>query len=213
MKNIPLFTTEAGVASLILEQVSFNKTAYVRVQSTLDADNLLQECIAFCRAVGAEQIYAAGDLGDRYGKAVSLIRMRRLRTGIEDNAGLLIPVNADNITKFQEIYNEAMRNIPGASGMNASKASEMLKEGNGYFVYYKEELVGIGVAAGEWIHTVIAQKKGMGQFVMQALNRVLVGDWIRVEVIESNIPAMRLYQRMGFTEYETVSNWKKIFQM
>ena len=211
MKNIPFFTTDAGVASLILEEISFNKTAYIRIQSSLDAEKLLQECITFCQAVGAEQIYAAGNLSKQYGRAVSLVRMARLREGIEENDGILIPVSANNLTQFREIYNEAMYSIPNASGITGPRANEILKDGSGYFVYRGEELVGIGVAAGEWVDAIVALKKGMGKFVMQALNQVLVGEMIRVEVIESNIPAIRLYQQMGFTQYEIVSSWYKIF--
>ena len=35
MRNIPVFTTEFGVASLILKEIPYKGTAYVRLQSSL----------------------------------------------------------------------------------------------------------------------------------------------------------------------------------
>lgn len=63
MKDIPMFTTEYGIASLILAEIPYQQTAYIRIQSCLpgEIDNLLSECRGFCRACGAEKIFATGD--------------------------------------------------------------------------------------------------------------------------------------------------------
>jgi len=58
MRNIPIFDTPYGVASLVLKEIPYSSKAYITVQSCLDLDQLLEECVSFCRAVGAEEIYA-----------------------------------------------------------------------------------------------------------------------------------------------------------
>ena len=60
MKDIPVFTTQNGVASLILQEIPTQGCAYIRLQATLSPEQLLAECISFCRMVGATRIYVAG---------------------------------------------------------------------------------------------------------------------------------------------------------
>ena len=212
MKNIPLFTTQSGIASLILEQIPFNKTAYIRIQSSMDLEIFLQECVVFCRAVGAEKIYAAGEgLTEKDGPCASVIRMVRERTGIPEGTLNLIPLNREHLEIFRSIYNRTMCKIPNASGMSVQDIEGIYEDGSGYLVYQFEEMVGIGIANGEWIHTIISLKKGMGEAIMRTLISALAGVWVRVELIDSNLPAKTLYERMGFSVYETVSKWHRIF--
>ena len=51
MRDLPMFTTEFGVASLILKEIPYREEAYILVQSTQEPEKLLRECIDFCRAV------------------------------------------------------------------------------------------------------------------------------------------------------------------
>jgi len=211
MKNIPFFTTEVGIASITLEEIAFNKTAYVRIQSSTDPQLLLQQCTDFCRAVGAEHVYVAGEwISQNLPYLGSVIRMSRLREGLPVVSANTVPVNADSLEAFRKIYNDAMYNIPNAAGMSLEKAKGVLADGTGYFVYQNDNLIGIGIAAGEWIHAIVSVKRGMGEVVLLALNRILTGSVIRVELIDCNLPAIQLYDRLGFDIYETVSSWYKI---
>jgi histidinol-phosphate/aromatic aminotransferase/cobyric acid decarboxylase-like protein len=60
MKDLPMFTTQNGVASLTLREIPYQQTAYIKLQATRQPKELLEECVGFCRAVGAEKIYASG---------------------------------------------------------------------------------------------------------------------------------------------------------
>ena len=60
MRDFPMFTTEYGVASLVLREVPYRQEAYVIIQSALQPEELLRECISFCRMVGAEKVFARG---------------------------------------------------------------------------------------------------------------------------------------------------------
>ena len=53
MKDIPVFTTENGAASLILGEIPYRGQAYIRIQDSLEPESLLKECVSFCRMCGA----------------------------------------------------------------------------------------------------------------------------------------------------------------
>ena len=82
MKDFPVFTTENGVASLVLREVPYKGIAFVTLQDTQLPMKLLADCVEFCRAVGAQKVYATGNnvLCD-LPQAVSVIQMR-IRCGI-----------------------------------------------------------------------------------------------------------------------------------
>ena len=65
VKDFPMFTTEFGVASLILKEIPYRSEAYIIIQDTQQPEQLLQECISFCRMCGAEKIYARHTLISR----------------------------------------------------------------------------------------------------------------------------------------------------
>ena len=60
MKNIPMFTTENGVASLILQEIPYRREAYVHIRSTAAPEAFFRECVDFCKMAGAEKIYLTG---------------------------------------------------------------------------------------------------------------------------------------------------------
>lgn len=211
MKNIPLFTTEFGVASLVLDQISFNHTAYIRIQSSSEPNSLLKECLDFCKAVGAESVYATGiEITDNCISKVSVIRMKREREGLPTSTLSAVTVDEKNGELFRSIYNEKMRDISHASAMTQDNLQTVVKQKNGYFLYRNQELQGIGIADDAWIQTIIALKKGAGESILLALNQMLVGSAVNVELVDTNIRAKRLYERMGFKVYDTVSTWYKI---
>lgn len=212
MKNIPLFTTENGVASLILEQIPFNKKAYIRIQSSAEPESLLQDCLKFCVAAGAEDIYSTGNfVPNVYDCAASIIRMVRKRCGLPKTDATLAVVNSKNISVFRTIYNEKMSAVPNASIMTIANETKLLADKNGYFVYWEDQLIGIGIADNDWIRAIVSLKRGCGETVLLALNQILEGDDVNVELIDSNLPALHLYQRLDFKPIETISTWYKIF--
>ena len=61
MKDFPVFTTEYGVASLVLKEIPYRGESYIHIRDSQEPEKLLEECVSFCRVCGAEKIYAAGD--------------------------------------------------------------------------------------------------------------------------------------------------------
>ena len=80
MKDIPVFTTEYGAASLFLREIPYRGRAHIKIQSSLEPDKLLEECIGFCRACGAEWIDAAGhEFLKKYPRLATLLILQRER--------------------------------------------------------------------------------------------------------------------------------------
>ncbi len=211
MKNFPVFTTPSGIASLTLEEVPYSQQAYIRLQSCMDPMGLLEECKAFCLAVGATGVFATGhDILDSYPVYTDLLKMTAPRNSIADTDACLFPIQEKTMEQWRQIYNKKMKHVPLHAYMTLDKAKEILRQGSGYFVHQSGELLGIGVVCGSCIEAIASVKPGAGSIVLQALCHAVDSDQVCVEVASKNLPAMALYQRLGFIPVEQIARWYKI---
>ena len=211
MRDIPMFTTENGVASLILREIPYRGEAYIRVQDTVCPKELLEECVSFCRIAGAEKIYATGhDHLQNYPLHTKVLRMMRTIDGLPETDTLTMPVMEQTLERWREIYNDAMKPVDNASYMDTRQAKKLLQEGNGYFVHRNGELLGIGIASDDTIHAVVSVKPGAGQDVLSALTHALFSENIILEVASTNTRAIRLYERLGFIKTAELSAWYQV---
>lgn len=208
MRDIPMFTTEYGVASLFLKEIPYRGRAHIKIQSSLEPDKLLEECISFCCACGAEWIDAAGHAYlEKYPLITSLSLMTRPMEGLANMDACLFPMTEETMQKWLDIYNERMANVPNAAFVDSKDGKELLQKGSAYFVHRDGELLGIGVAAGDFIDTVIAVKPGAGETVVRALASILTEDTVRLMVADVNSRAVKLYERLGFVRVKELSRW------
>ena len=209
--NSKVFTTENGVASLFLREIPYRKRAHIKLQATQDPQALLEECICFCRMCGAEWIDAAGHeyLG-KYPLITALVIMSRERESLSKTDACLFPVTEETVDRWREIYNERMAEVPNCAWMDSAHGREMLKAGDGYFVHRDGQLLGIGRASGGMLDTVISVQPGMGQTVVLALASLLDTQSVKLLVASANTPAVRLYERMGFTAVREVARWYRV---
>ena len=207
MRDIPIFTGEHGVASLTLSQIPYKQEAYIRIQSSAEPDLLLQECVSFCKAVGAECIYFTGYDDHNYPCYTELFEMSVLRENLPDTDAALIPVQQDTVKKWTEIYNQRMAQVPTAAYMREQDGRRLLAAGNGYFVHRNGELLGIGIASGETIAAIASAVPGAGRDVLLALNHALSGERAVVEVASENKAACKLYDSLGFLPVRTITKW------
>lgn len=211
MKDIPLFTTQYGVASLTLKEIPYSARAYIRIQDSLQPDMLIAECREFCCALGAKEVYATGNKYlERFDRHCKILRMRCSVDTIEDTDAALFPVTEKSLEEFREIYNKAMQDVPNASYMTATDSQQLLSKGSGYFIHRDHKLLGVGVAKGERIDAIVSLVPGAGACVVQALCHALAGPFVELEVAEENIPAMRLYQKLNFIPVSEVAVWYRI---
>lgn len=211
MKDMPVFATENGVASLTLREIPYTARAYIHIRSSLEPVFLLNECVDFCRAVGAQEIFAAGDgVVESYPFHTTVLCMTCRKEALGDTEAALWPVQDDTISQWKEIYNQKAVKVPNAAWMTDADCREMLRSGNGYFVHRDGCLLGIGRASGDEIRWVAACVPGAGADVVRALAHTITADTVTLEVASANKKAMRLYADLGFLPAAELSRWHRI---
>lgn len=214
MKNIPLFSTEYGTASLILREIPYKRTAYVASVSALPGrlPELAQACGEFCRAAGAERVYLSlpegGDCPWPLHTEILTMTCQRERLLPEDAA--VFPVLPEHAHEYRERYNRAMAEVDNAATMVRADEETLISEGGGYFVHRDGQLLGLGQIVDGELRTVVSQRKGGGEAVVRALASLAREDTIRLQVASTNLRAIRLYTRLGFVTTGVKSRWYQI---
>ncbi len=208
MRNIPLFTTEYGVANLLLKNVPYTDAAYIQLLSARDYMKLLQECCNFCKMVGAKMIYVSGnECLKELPLYTQILSMSRRISGIPVSDCILVSVNKETSESWRELYNSRMRGVPAADHMLKSDMAIHLSKADCYYVYCDDQLLGIGIASGERVDAVIGLQPHVGQKVLTALCGALSGDTVYLKVASENLPAVILYEKMGFKIDSITEEW------
>ena len=212
MKDIPMFTTDYGVSSLILKEIPYKELAFILVQDVQEGQLKphLEECIAFCRMAGAEKILAKGheELQD-YPLESTVVEMTLLLEQQEPEANLW-PVTEETVTKWREIYNGAMGQFPNHATLTFHDEKRIVQSGGAYFVHRDGKLLGIGWMDGQELMALVSTVAGMGETVARTLFTTVSSDRITLEVVSDNLRAVRLYERMGFIKTREVSRWYRL---
>lgn len=208
MRDFPMFTTENGVGSITLKEVPYKGIAYIKIQSSLQPEAFLQECIDFCKMAGAEKIYASGhEMLEKYPLYNAIWQMSTLRESLPDTDAAPFPVTEKTAERWRDIYNEKMLPIANSSTMTRVDMEDLIKQGGAYFVHRGEKLLGIGIARGEMIESIVAVKPGSGREVLLALCGCLSAERIFLEVASTNFRAIKLYENLGFIPVSEISRW------
>lgn len=213
MKNIPMFTTEAGTASLIFEEIPYKKEAYIRIHDTSSPQVLVDEAVSLCRAAGAELVFATGcAFLEKYPFHTEIVRMEYKKEILTTGKLKLVPVEPDTLLQWCDIYNENMRTVPNTATLYEAKLKKEKLLNNCYFVYEDINMIGIGVVRKGVIDAVVSLVRGRGKDVMLALCNALDDEIVSVEVAVNNLPAISLYKKMGFVEVESMSKWYCVYK-
>ena len=210
MRDIPVFTTEYGVASLILKEVPYREEAYIIIQSTEQPEELLRECVSFCRAVGAEKIYARGhEIAESYPLHCAVYEMRGNIPVDESKVENLWPVTKENIGSWRDFLNGKLRYIDNAGTLEQKGEQEILDLGGAYFVHRAGELLGAGWLVDDELK-LIAAEKGTGERVLHSLLSVTEPEQIRLDVVSTNGRAIRFYEKMGMIKTAELRRWYRV---
>lgn len=208
MKDIPVFATENGVASLILEQIPYQAVAYIKLQSSGSPELFLGECAQFCKACGAEHIFASGqDVPDGLPLHTEIWQMQCAADTLGDTDAALFPVQEHTLEDWRGIYNQKIARLPNSVWMSQRAAEEMLKKGDGYFIHRDGRLLGIGRVSGQDIDFVASVVPGGGADVVRALAHGTFAETLTLMVASVNHKAVRLYESLGFIKTQVVSKW------
>lgn len=208
MKDFSAFTTEYGVAGLVLREIPYQQTAYITVWDSLEPEKLIAECVGFCRACGAERIYACGHPAlEAYPLATALWEMQCNWESLPETDAAVFPVTESTLERWREIYNAKIPRVPNGAWMTRADGEEMLKRGDGYFVHRNGVLLGTGMAGGDEIKWVASVQPGAGRDVVAALKNAIMADTVRLTVASANEKALALYEAMGFLRTREVKRW------
>lgn len=199
MKDLPLFPCADGMASLILNEIPYRGEAYVIIRCVYGSQaRLLQQCGDFCRQAGAKAVYVSGE-----GDFKSLPVYARLVQRSLDKARLpqsrAVAVETDQ-PHWAELYNARFRQVP------AAKTYLETPQG-AYFITLDSQLIGLGQIIDDELAAVASLKKGSGQDCVCALAAQIRQTRISLLCAEENLPAVRLYDRLGFSRDEVKRLW------
>lgn len=211
MKDFPVFTTEYGVASLILKEVPYRREAYIILQSTQQPEELLQECVSFCRVVGAERVFARGHAyAEQYPLHTIIYEMRgeaQVQPALMEN---LWPVTEETVTKWRTMMNGRMSGVVNSGTLEKSAEKEILESGGAYFVHRCGELLGGFWILGDEIRLVASFQPGAGERVMHTLFSLVPDQSLRLQVVSTNGRAIRLYEKLGFLKTKELHRWYRV---
>lgn len=212
MKDFPMFTTEYGVASLILKEVPYRGVAFVHVLDVLEGGvaEHLKECVSFCRMVGAERVLAKGHEELEQYPLHSIVYRMSMPLEPREPEACLWPVTEETVSKWRDIYNKGMRPFDNHATMTAHDEKKIIQSGGAYFVHRDGKLLGIGWMEGNELLALVSCVPGMGETVARTLFTTVEDDRITLTVVNTNERAIRLYEKMGFIKTGEVSRWYRV---
>lgn len=209
MKDLPAFTTENGVATLVLQEIPYSQTAYVIIRDTQSPEAFIKECGEFCCAAGAERVYAKGHrLLENYPYHTAIWKMEGALKGVPEGDAVCTSVTEETLESWCEIYNRKMAAVPNAAHMGKHKKDLILA--GGCFVYERDVLLGIGMVSDGQIDAVASVVPGGGARIVTALCQKIGNERISLQVALENEKAVALYEHLGFERTEEISRWYKI---
>lgn len=211
MKDFPVFPTQHGAASLILKEIPYRGEAYIQIQSTQEPDALLEECIHFCAACGAERVYAAGHdiLEAAYPLHTSIYRMTGTIQLHEEEIPAMFPVTEQTAERWRECYNQRMKNVDNAATLE-SRDTPNIVQGNAYFIHRNGTLLGIGWIERNKLRAIASMQPGAGEALCRAMQSLIPQQQMTLEVASTNQKAIALYERLGLIKVEELSRWYRV---
>lgn len=211
MKDFPVFTTEFGVASLVLREVPYRQEAYIHIQDTQQPEELLRECVSFCRAVGAEKVFARGHAFLESFPLHCVIYEMRGQARVDDGkVEHLWPVTRETIGEWRQMINTRMANVDNAGTLESRGEQEVLDSGGAYFVHHEGQLLGAGWIVGDEILLVVSVLTGAGERVMHTLMSLIPDQTVKLDVVSTNHRAIRLYEKLGFVKIKEKRRWYQV---
>ena len=216
MRDLPFFITDYGVADLILKEIPYKQTAYIRVREAQpgELDQLVGECRSFCRMAGADYIYAAGHPElDRWPLYTEVLSMRGTAWVDPEKLCSLFPVTEQTVTQWRKIYNERMASVHNSATLEARDEKRIIDSAGAYFVHEDGALLGIGWLEDTALLAVASVRPGAGEKVMHTLMSLVEGSDMSLEVASTNTRARKLYEKLGFLAVSSVSKWYDVTKM
>ena len=214
MKDIPVLSCPDGIATLILREVPFRGEGYILVRGVFGTlEGLLAECTGFCRAAGAERLFAAGEADfSGYPAAIRILGRSAPRASLlpAPEAVRLVPVTEETAADWAREYNARFRAVPAAESCSPAEERALAAGGEALWIWDGAERIGLGRVRGGELLAVAALLPGAGERCVRALAARCAGPEVHLTCAEENTRAMRLYDRLGFSRGAEERVWFSI---
>ena len=216
MKNIPVFTAVHGAASLILQEIPYSGKAYILIRSVwTTVQALLEECRSFCRMAGAETIFASWDLQTLPGEhAYDLIAMTCIKAQLPAprQPVELTELTPENGQDYLRIYNSCFRDVPGAATYGQRDLKRLYHQDTAWLAHVDGAFAAVAEISQTGLESiaVLPEYRGLGFDLAAQVLQMVPALTVRLKVASTNTRAIHLYQKLGFTETETVSRWFRL---
>ena len=213
MRDIPLFSTEDGVSSLILKEIPYRSEAYIHIGDVQPGglEKHLGECVGFCRMAGADRVYATGHPElEGYPLHTAVLEMRGTAWVDTDKLRCLFPVTEATVSRWRQLHNEKMASVDNAGTLEGREEERILSSGGAYFVHDNGDLLGIGWLEEDRLLAIAAVQPGAGELVAHSLMSMIEGADICLEVASTNRKAIRLYEKLGLLPTREVCRWYRV---
>ena len=217
MKNIPMFTGQHGMATLVFKELSFSGSAYVVVRAVWTGETaaFLEECRGFCRAVGAEKIYASWEEkslpADHAYDVLGLYR---------EKAGLPLPnreveleeLRPENGEEYLRIYNTCFRSVAGAASYDKQDLRRLYGQDCAFLAKMDGQYAAVTEISKEGLESVavLPEHRGLGHDLSLTVLPMVPNPILRLKVASSNLRALNLYRRLGFVQENVRSRWYQL---
>lgn len=217
MKDIPIFTGTHGIATLILSQIPWSGRGYVMVRSVWDdAKAFLDECLGFCRACGAKEVYASWETQQLpVPHGYDVLQMTMKKSDLPDGPDIATEdLTQENSDAFLEIYNTCFLPIHNAASYGTKDIGQLLGEETAYLVKKDGSYAAIAEISRQGLEAiaVLPQSKGLGFDLARTVLRKVPSVDLTLKVASTNHRAIRLYERLGFQTTKILSQWWKLYQ-
>ena len=217
MKNIPIFTGEYGVATLILEEIPYKRCGYILPQSW-DGKYLkefLTECTFFCKLAGAQQVYVRMETPIDYlplTMEMYAMRLEKKDAMFSEDSLVLHPLSVDNEKIFLEIYETAFAASFNAPTYTTRDTERLRGEGESYVGYWNNQPVGIGELGGDTLRIVAVGEpsQGWGEKMTRHLLDKIPYPVVKLQVASTNAVGRRLYEKLGFEHTKILKYWYQL---
>lgn len=215
MKDIPIFTGAHGIATLVLKEIPWSGCGYVLVRSVwTDAAAFLEECLGFCRACGAQQVYASWEMAELPAPhAYDMVALQMKKSELPQGTPLdLQALTKENSEAFLQTYHACFQQVPNAASYGKKDVARLLGEETAYLVFRDGICAAIAELSREGLEAVgvLPQFRGMGYDLTRTVLEMVPSVTLKLKTASTNTRALQLYERLGFRRTGILSRWWKL---